>query len=177
LRPDGPAHKGVEGNEKADEWAKVAAEEPDTRGGGGMAELFGLDGGTPSAALTAPCKPQAGDFGEKKWVEARRWAGGRASRKKYKMPESRKPEGTIAESTKRLASRYYQLKTGHARIGQYLHWAKIRPTAQCWWCQCPRTRESTSSRCVRNGRCSRRFCGGRCGRRPGGGRAGGRSGI
>jgi len=27
-----PAHKGVEGNEKADEWAKVAAEEPDTRG-------------------------------------------------------------------------------------------------------------------------------------------------
>ena len=26
-----PAHKGVEGNEKADEWAKVTAEEPDTR--------------------------------------------------------------------------------------------------------------------------------------------------
>jgi len=24
-------------------------------------------------------------------------------------------------STKRLASRYYQLKTGHARTGQYLH--------------------------------------------------------
>jgi len=21
--------------------------------------------------------------------------------------------------------------------GQYLHWAKGRPTAQCWWCQCP----------------------------------------
>jgi len=27
-----PAHKGVGGNEKADEWAKVAAEEPDARG-------------------------------------------------------------------------------------------------------------------------------------------------
>jgi len=27
-----PAHKGVAGNEKADEWAKVAAEEPDTHG-------------------------------------------------------------------------------------------------------------------------------------------------
>ena len=27
-----PAHKGVAGNEKADEWAKIAAEEPDARG-------------------------------------------------------------------------------------------------------------------------------------------------
>jgi len=70
-------------------------------------------------------------------VEARRWAGEgvKASRKKYKMPESHKPDGTIAESTKRLASRYYQLKTGHARTGQYLHWVKVRPIAQCWWCQ------------------------------------------
>jgi len=61
--------------------------------------------------------------------------GVKASRKKYKMPESHKPDGTIAESTKRLASRYYQLKTGHARTGQYLHWVKVRPIAQCWWCQ------------------------------------------
>jgi len=27
-----PAYKGVAGNEKADEWANIAAEEPDTRG-------------------------------------------------------------------------------------------------------------------------------------------------
>jgi len=53
------------------------------------------------------------------------------------MPESQKPDGTVASSTKRLASRYYQLKTGHARTGQYLHWAKFRPDAQCWWCKCP----------------------------------------
>jgi len=50
---------------------------------------------------------------------------------------SHKPDSTVAGSTKRLASRYYQTKTGHCRIGQYLHWAKVRPTAQCWWCQCP----------------------------------------
>jgi len=74
---------------------------------------------------------------EKKWVEARRWAGGRASRKKYKMPESHKPDDTVAGSTKKLASRYYRLKAGHCRTRQYLHWAKVRPTAQCWWCRCP----------------------------------------
>jgi len=53
------------------------------------------------------------------------------------MPDSHKPDDTVAESTERLASRCYQLKTGHARTGQYLHWAKARPTAQRWWCQCP----------------------------------------
>jgi len=74
-------------------------------------------------------------------VEARRRAGGRASRKKYRLPESHKPDGTVAGSTKRLASRYYQLKAGHYHAGQCLHWAKARPTAQCWWCHCPsRTR-------------------------------------
>jgi len=57
------------------------------------------------------------EISEKKWVEARRWAGGRTSKKKYKIPESHKPDGTVAENIKRLASRYYQLKTGHARTG------------------------------------------------------------
>jgi len=74
---------------------------------------------------------------EKKWVEARQWAGGRTAKAKYKMPESQKPDGMVAGSTKKLASRVYQLKTGHCRTGQYLHRAKARPTAQCWWCQCP----------------------------------------
>ena len=40
---------------------------------------------------------------------------------------------------------FYQLKTGHAHIGQYLHCAKVNPTAQCWWCQGPtQTREHLS---------------------------------
>jgi len=60
------------------------------------------------------------EISEKKWVEARRWAGGRTSKKKYKMPKSHRPDDAVAGSTKRLASRYYQLKAGHARTGQYL---------------------------------------------------------
>jgi len=48
----------------------------------------------------------------------------------------------VVGSTKGIASRYYQLKAGHARTGQYLHNAMVRPTAQCWWCQCQlQTRE------------------------------------
>jgi len=51
------------------------------------------------------------------------------------MPASRKPDGTVANSTKRLAARFYQLTTGHCLTGQYLNWTKKRPTPQCWWCQ------------------------------------------
>jgi Zn finger protein HypA/HybF involved in hydrogenase expression len=46
------------------------------------------------------------EISEKKWVEARQWA-----------------------------ARFYQLKTGHCLTGQYLHWTKNRPSAQCWWCR------------------------------------------
>ena len=42
---------------------------------------------------------------------------------------------STAGSTKRLASRFYQLKTGHCLTGQYLNWTKNRPTPQCWWCR------------------------------------------
>jgi len=32
---------------------------------------------------------------------------------KYRMPISQKPDGAVDSSTKRLASKYYQLKTRH----------------------------------------------------------------
>jgi len=90
-----PAHKGVTGNEKANEWAKIAAEEPNARG---VEWLRHLDR-----------------------AEARQWAGGRASKTKYKMLKGQRPDGTVAGSTKRLASRFYQVKTGHCLTKQYLH--------------------------------------------------------
>jgi len=51
------------------------------------------------------------------------------------MPKSQRLDGMVAGSTKRLASRFYQLKTGHCLTGQYLNWTKNRPTPQCWWCR------------------------------------------
>jgi hypothetical protein len=53
---------------------------------------------------------------------------------KYKMPRRQRPDQTVAGNTKRLASRFYQLKTGHYLSGRYLNWTKKRPTTQCWWC-------------------------------------------
>jgi hypothetical protein len=50
------------------------------------------------------------------------------------MPREQQPDKTVAGSTKRLASRLYQLKTGHCLTGQYLEWTKNQPTAKCWWC-------------------------------------------
>jgi len=130
-----PAHKGIAGNEKADEWAKTAAEEPDTHG----VEWLNYSDRTEVRALPLPrsLANLKREISEKKWIEARQWAGGRTSKRKYRMPKNQRPDGTVAGSAKRLASRYYQLKTGHARTGQYLYWAKVRPDAQCWWCKCP----------------------------------------
>jgi hypothetical protein len=56
-----------------------------------------------------------------KWAEARRWAGDRVSQKKYKLPAKQKPDRTIAGSSKRHVSRFYQLKTDHCLTEQYLN--------------------------------------------------------
>ena len=59
-----------------------------------------------------------------------------------RMPKSQRPDGAVAGSTKRLAARFYQLKTGHCLTGQYLNWTKNRPSPQCWWFRYPtQTRE------------------------------------
>jgi len=76
------------------------------------------------------------EISEKKRVEARQWTGGRTSKEKYRMPSRKKPDGTVAGSSKRLASRFYQLNTGHCLTGLYLQWSRNRPTAHCWWCRC-----------------------------------------
>jgi len=59
---------------------------------------------------------------------------------------------TVAGSTKRLASRFYQLKRGHCLSGQYLHWTKNRATPQCWW---RGYRTQTRDHLLKDGRCSR----------------------
>jgi len=128
-----PAHKGIAGNEKADEWAKVGAKQPGAR----VVEWRSFSGRTEARSMPLSCSfaNLKREISEKRWAEARQLAGGRTTKKKYRMPESQKPDGAVANSTKRLASRFYQLKTGHCLTGQYLNWTKNRSTPQCWWCR------------------------------------------
>jgi len=107
-------HEGIEGNEKADEWAKLAADEPDTQG---------VEGWTYSDRQEETLLPKSlanirREISEKKWMEARQWVGGWTSKNKYKMPKSQRLDGMVAGSTKRLASRFYQLKMGHCLTGE-----------------------------------------------------------
>jgi len=45
-----------------------------------------------------------------------------------------KPDLTPSRAEKRTASRYYQLKSGHALTGVYLKNTDNRPYDHCWWC-------------------------------------------
>jgi len=93
-----PAHKGIAGNVKADERAKIAAEEPDTRG----VEWRKYSDRTEVRAMPLPqsLANLKRKISEKKWVEACQWAGGRISKKKYRMQKSQRPDSTVAGSTK-----------------------------------------------------------------------------
>jgi ribonuclease HI len=73
-----PAHEGVEGNEKADEWAKLAAEEPDARGVEGL-EWFTYSDRPEERSMPLP-RSLANikrEITEKKWAVARKWVAGR----------------------------------------------------------------------------------------------------
>jgi len=59
------------------------------------------------------------EISEKKWAEARRWSGGQTSKKEYRMPKTPRPDGTVAGSSTRVVSRFYQVKTGHCHSGQH----------------------------------------------------------
>jgi len=137
-----PAHKGVAGNEKADEWAKAAAEQVGSH--------------RPIPRSLANLKRE---ISEKKWAEARQWAGGRTSKKKYRMPESQKPDGAVANSTKRFAARFYQLRTGHGLTGQYLNWRRNGPPRSADGASTERRPGTTSSKSAPSGSHSRSSCG------------------
>ena len=48
-----------------------------------------------------------------------------------------KQDPTAAAAPKVIASRYYQLKTGHAAIGAYLQKIKVQENGTCQGCQAP----------------------------------------
>ena len=80
-----PARKGIEGNEKADEWAQIAAGGPDDCG----VEWLNYSDRTEVRTMPLPrsLANLKREISEKEWVEAWQWAGGRT-----KLQNARKPQ-------------------------------------------------------------------------------------
>ena len=68
------------------------------------------------------------------WHEVKRQER-KNSRRGYCIPWTK--EGinpTLANASKKYASRYYQLKVGHGAIGTFLARIGVIETPECWWC-------------------------------------------
>jgi len=88
------------------------------------------------------------------------------------VPHAKEPEARWRGGRHQQEARLKVLpaEDRHTRTGQYLHWAKVRPTTPYWWCQCPsQTRGHFFKRCSEC-RMQQKICGWRCRRRLGGGR-------
>jgi ribonuclease HI len=145
-----PAHEGIAGNEKADEWAKVAAGQPESHG----VEWHTIDN-RPRRMPPVSLARLSRQVTEKKWEEAKGWAYSRITNPSYNVKcrqwRKNRPDPAPAKARKGIASRYYQLKTGHALTGVYLKWIGSREEDTCWWCHRPgitQTREHLFKTCT-----------------------------
>ena len=60
-------------------------------------------------------------FSEKKWQDTKAWTRkmlARTGNRKYRPSNRQKPDPTVAKASRRLASRFYKMKTGHCSISR-----------------------------------------------------------
>jgi len=116
-----PGHKGVPGNEEADKAAKKAAGRPPT------GKYSGISLAHARRACTEAYRASTAN-----WLT--RMLARRRTGQSYRPPRGWKLDPVAASTHKSLARRYYQLKTGHAPIGAYLHRIKARDSPACLGC-------------------------------------------
>jgi len=124
-----PAHKGVEGNEEADQQATKAA----YKHCGSYTETQ-----NPLSHLNYISFAHIGRWlTETKWEESKKEIKemGKKSRHSYQYDlVKRGGNSAVMKSQKSIAARFYQLKTGHALMGKYLMRIEKRRDMTCWWC-------------------------------------------
>lgn len=121
-----PGHAGVEGNERADTAAKQAANKSSSASFGEL-----------SLAFTRRARTEAIKTQKENWLarELARWS--QRTQRKYRPHGRWQLDPIAAAAPKALASRLFQLKTGHAPVGAYLYRIQARDTAACQGCGTP----------------------------------------
>ena len=103
-----PSHSNIEGNEVADDWAKMAAESPmDAVPRDYLRET--------SFAYMSRKATEARFAGVAKWI-----VDHVKNKHRYTPPKGPKLRKELRHERKALAGRYYQLLSGHAATGDYL---------------------------------------------------------
>jgi RNase H len=121
-----PGHTGIEGNERADQAAKQAANKP----GSSLESL--------SLAFTRRARTEAIQARKQSWLQRALAKRSQRGQRSYRPQKGWQLDPSAARATKQLASRYYQLKTGHAALGSYLHQVQARDSPACQGCREPR---------------------------------------
>src|SRR4029077_8482229 len=113
-------------NERADQAAKTTAAKPPRNG---HQEI--------SMAYTNRVCTEVVKARKQQWLTKMLGDRARAARGHYKAQRGWKQDPVLAAAPKRLASRFYQLKSGHAAIGPYLQRIGARESKRCQGCQAP----------------------------------------
>jgi hypothetical protein len=121
-----PGHHGIGGNERADQAAKQATTKPPI---GGQGKL--------SLAYTHRSRTEVARAQRQQWLTKALGRRSLAAQRAYRAPPGWKLDPAVAAAPKRIASRYYQLKVGHAAIGAYLQKIQARESGACHGCQAP----------------------------------------
>jgi hypothetical protein len=123
-----PRHAGVEENEQTDQAAKQVVTRPLPPWNPEKLSLAHMQRGL-TEIQTEKCKYWQDKKLERRSLEAQRL---------YRANKDFQQNPAVAGAPKRIASCYYQLKTGHAPVGVFLKRIRVQKKESCQWCQSPR---------------------------------------